>query len=111
MSLQARKAERCAARIVCGSAKPSERAELDRITSWFNIPDKLCDLYKGLKKFNARWELKKIIAPFSRGLVVDDFNRPFLRTADFVMAGLPLSVFTILFLSTFGYFVISEVMA
>ena len=56
------------------SAKPSERAELDRITSWFNIPDKLCDLYKGLKKFNARWELKKIIAPFSRGLVVDDFR-------------------------------------
>ena len=56
------------------SAKPEESAELDRATAWFNVPDKLSEMYGELKKFRRNWDLKHILAPHARGVVVDDLR-------------------------------------
>ncbi len=43
-------------------------------------------------------------------LVVDDFRRPYLSVTDFIQSGLPISIFTLLLISTFAFALIKNVL-
>jgi phosphate transporter len=43
-------------------------------------------------------------------LIVDDFQSPYLTTKDFIVTGLPLSIATVIFVATFGYYLVELVM-
>lgn len=40
-------------------------------------------------------------------MVVDDFQRPFLNSSDFISTGLPLSMASMVMICTLGYWLIS----
>ena len=40
-------------------------------------------------------------------MVVDDFQRPYLTTADFIRTGLPLSIGSAVLIATFGFYLIT----
>ncbi len=40
-------------------------------------------------------------------LIVDDFHRPYLSTQDFLKTGMPMSIFTLLLIATFGALLIN----
>jgi phosphate transporter len=43
-------------------------------------------------------------------LLVDDFQQPYLNVKDFIKIGLPVSIMTIMLISTFGLWLINSIL-